>query len=106
MGLRRRLRSLDDSYMDAVERHKEASPGFRQVSEAADALFTPSSQVRLVIPVMLASALLAVLMGAFYVQQGATGFGWSVIIFGLLAAALALYLRRVFQRRLQDDLDS
>jgi hypothetical protein len=91
--------------MDAVQRRKEASPGFRQVSESADALFTPSTQMRLVVPVMSAASLLTLVMGAFYVQQGATGFGWSVIVIGLLGAALAVFARRVFQRRLQNRLD-
>lgn len=104
MGLRRRLRSLDDAYLSAVERKKDESPGFREVSESVDTLFTPSFQVRYAIPVLLGTALLLLVLGAFYIREGASGFGWTVVVGSLLFAALALAMRRVFLRRLRDSI--
>jgi hypothetical protein len=91
--------------MDAVERRKEASPGFRRTSETADALFTPSTQTRLVLPVLFGASLLALVMGAFYINEGASGFGWSVIGIGVLGVTFAVFARRLFQRRLQNGAD-
>lgn len=100
MGLRQRLQWLDDAYLSAFERRKDKSPSFREASDSLDTLFTPGFQVRYATPFILGCALLILVLGAFYVQEGAYSFGWALIIGSLLFAALAVFLRRIFQRRL------
>lgn len=105
MGLSRRLRRLDDSYLASVDRAREKSKAFDHATGLAEGLFTPRGQLRYVIPIGLAANAAMVLLGILLFIDGAT-VGLVLAVGSMVLGVLMLLARRLQKRRLSESPNS